>query len=676
MAPRRDKGAEPAGGPEATRPAADAYKPYKETPTQGTRPARPKFLRERLKNFIGLIICVITNKLTAPWEVHTMHVVARSLETQDEETFLCFCEHVGQVGADGKRRINLDHLGNTEFGHITVHSIFDGKPFNGSDESEYGSGDWAFAPADFAKEIEHIVANRGKNYRELYPMEDGPREFIMYGFPNKHQHVFGRYSDSVRTYERSLTGFYNESSEGEHAQSTNAGPTNPADNPNVPSISAQPSRSAAKEKLRASYEAQQLPQVQLRRLEVGDQGFRIVSHLNPVFVIFDYTIKMRWRISHGFEEDIPPNDLEFYWTKLWPAVKGWFAPAKKQAGNAKGSDPHPKDSSVVASQSEAVPRADPVTPVRGRPARSAPTVFGISSSPLTDLTELSSPCGPDTSQHAAMPVDENGCFDASKTPRVRFSNAVPSSRDAPYDNSSDVGDPEPSTPTQSGASGNVLQSSEKLPALQPGLQQHVSQMTPSASSAQRSVHFADEDDNVKDDSNDIADPTATDTQSVAHAADPPVIAPAVEPAAMTAAEPAQVSASQPVAASPPVAASQPVADVQPQLRRTTRSNAGRRLPPNPPASRPLRAAPKRSGKAKATTVGASDKSTRSAPSTSGQGSRIKATGDKRGRDDIPSDDDAEPCESDDVPQTKKTRTMKGKVRADDQSHAGPHKSHG
>ncbi|KAL1744948.1 hypothetical protein HDZ31DRAFT_63591 [Schizophyllum fasciatum] len=654
---------EPAGGQAGPQGPAqsddDRIKPYKDSPSHGTRDRRPsQHIRDNLRNLVGLKICIISNKMTAPWEVHSMHVACRSLKETWPTAFKCLRNSVGEIGPNGKKDINLDHVGNVEFAHTWVHDIFDGPPFH-SKEGGYGKGDWAFAPADFEKNLQHIEANRGMDYKQLFPMSDGPHEYIMYGFPNEHQHVFGRYADSERTYAHSLNSGHDYDKDGSvttDGDGTNDGSANEHDDE---TIEESPTWAA----IHAAYKREQYAVVEKRTLIVGDQGFKIISHLNPVFVIFDYAAKMHYRLTSGYAESIPSEDAKYFWKRVWPVVQCWFEPEDADKG-----DDLPATRSRTAkagpAQSEVV-IAQPVTPEPVRQMWTNRTgdgemIIGNESNEETARepqpglaiwnNERSEAGGPSEPASVAMPPDGQ---DAARE--------------------------------TAGTSDEPLSTAQSVP------QRSALKKSTAQALTTRTLRFAD-DDRASDDNTASHDAAASDDavaasvtgyqladnateETIASAADPPPVAPAIDTPATPAPAP-QV-----------IAPAQPTPDAQPQLRRTTRANVGRRLPPAPPPPpRPTRAAPKRSGKAKTTTSTVPNKSAKSAaplaPSTSGQGSRelrsrAKETGDKRARDDNSSDDDdADLSESDEVPQTKKARIKKGKTRADEQPHAGPSKSRG
>ncbi|KAL1743440.1 hypothetical protein HDZ31DRAFT_74880 [Schizophyllum fasciatum] len=573
---------------------SDGYKEYTETPSHGTRPTRPtELLRSRLKNLIGLAICLVTNKMTAPWEVHAMHIMCRSLDEFDPVAYKCFVENVGEV-RKGKRRVNLDHIGNVEFGQSW---------------QELQAGTF-------------ILSDEYRMLRfpfQMYPTEDGPHEYIVYGFPNEHQHVFGRYSNTPRTYAHSLGANNYHDDDGDAGNATDTlVPEGAGSAVNGASCNAaEPTRPAPKEVF-AAYKREQFAKVEKRDLVIGDQGFIVISHLNPIFVIFDYTAKMRYRISHMRDAQIPAEDLEFFHEEIWPVVRHWFEPEEAEAAS---------DGVVTRSQTRA----------KNEKAQTEPVDTG---SPVTP--------------EPAADDEQSEVGDASE----QSSNSMP------------TGTHDVTTGNASSAATHSVIGPHRSALKKPDA---------ATSDVRRSLRFADVNN---DRSSDAAGTAVSDFQhadsmserTTAPVSDPPFVAPAIDTPA-THAPDSQVTT-----------LAQPMPDAQAQPRRTTRPNAGRRLPLAPPAQGSARTASKRSGKAKATITVAHDTSTKHAappaPSASNQGSRelrsrTKATGDKRSREDIPSDNDnADMPESEDVPLAKKARIRKGKMRTNGQSQAGPSRSQG
>ena len=138
---------------------------------------------------------------------------------------------------------------------------------------------------------------------------DGKYELIMYGFPNKHKHLFPRYSTYQRSYRRTTPD----------------------------------GRKLTYEEIYQEYIEHQLDELEVERLilQTGDQGFVLVSHLNLVFVVFDYAMKMKYRLDDPTGEravGIPREDIEYFVNVLWPAIRHWFEDSKEKTDAQESSD--------------------------------------------------------------------------------------------------------------------------------------------------------------------------------------------------------------------------------------------------------------------------------------------------------------------------------------------------
>ncbi|KAI4523626.1 hypothetical protein K525DRAFT_195943 [Schizophyllum commune Loenen D] len=238
---RRPKSGASAGGkgkPKAKGNKSRTIKDVKNTPPGKTSDTRNSNARQELESLIGLRICLITNMMTCPYLVHGIHIFER------------FEKKVGRWTYDKEshtwaKRVDLDSKGNYEFGEPPHR------------------GDWAFRPRDLDGFVARVRANPDMDYKELCP--DGKYELIMYGFPNKHKHLFPRYSTYQRSYRRTTPD----------------------------------GRKLTYEEIYQEYIEHQLDELEVERLilQTGDQGFVLVSHLNLVFVVFDYAMKMKYRLD-------------------------------------------------------------------------------------------------------------------------------------------------------------------------------------------------------------------------------------------------------------------------------------------------------------------------------------------------------------------------------------------
>ncbi|KAL1713341.1 hypothetical protein EV715DRAFT_296155 [Schizophyllum commune] len=141
MAPTTD--ATPAAGQAKSKSqmrVINDYKEIKESPAHATAKNRIKNIRQRLENLIGLKVGAISNMVTAPWAMHAIHIVTRTLKKENELVHECFRKAVGVKDKDGVPQINLDGLGNVDYELVGVHVAVDGPPW-ASQKAGYGKGD-------------------------------------------------------------------------------------------------------------------------------------------------------------------------------------------------------------------------------------------------------------------------------------------------------------------------------------------------------------------------------------------------------------------------------------------------------------------------------------------------------------------------------------------------------
>ncbi|KAL1686831.1 hypothetical protein GGG16DRAFT_105466 [Schizophyllum commune] len=311
----------------------------KESPVKATEEERPTDLPRKLLKMVGLRRCAVGCMIGDPWLVQGIHIVTRTLWRSHKDIYERFARHVGVKNPKtGKYEINLDDVGNYEWAHFDLHHLFDGRSVQGR---AYGGGAWAFFPdlEDFLARLD--AAGDNANYKTLYPR--GLHAFGVYGFPCDQVHVYGRYSDDVRTYAHSLN---------------------------------KDGKEWTKASILEYYMKSQRDHgtVETRILQVGDQGFIIISHMNPVFVVFDYALKMKYRIhdNPGLAKDIPEKDVDFFNTRLWPRIRGWFEDTEPHTGSGKQAVAVTRSNSRRAGiKSEGAARVVPVIQP-AHPTHSAP----------------------------------------------------------------------------------------------------------------------------------------------------------------------------------------------------------------------------------------------------------------------------------------------------------------
>ncbi|KAL1678816.1 hypothetical protein EV122DRAFT_277825 [Schizophyllum commune] len=649
MAPTAD--ATPAAGQAKSKSqmrVINDYKEFKDSPAHATAKNRIKNIRQRLDDLIGLKVGAISNAVTAPWALHAIHIVTRTLKKENELVHECFRKAVGVKDEDGVPQINLDGLGNVEYELVGVHVAVDGPPW-ASKKAGYGKGDIAFLPKECKKELKYIEKNRGKDYKKLYPMKDGPREFVLYGFPNKHQHVVPRYSNMQRTYRHSLNRDDYKIPDDLSMPEEGTGLDDDACNNDDDEDDDVPPENTLRGKMYREYmQAQQeFGKVQHHVVESGiNEWATFISHLNPVFVIFDYAYKMWYRIDRGQTAGISAEDLAFFHNEVWPVVAPWFTDSSTDAASRITMPKKATKPNIVAAKSAPEVASKPAVPARARLAKTAPVYNCDTSSPLTDFE--SSPSGPDTST-AVGPQVTKRILRPLKKPD--FQNTAHSSSDAG-----------PSSPPSDDREGPVEDAAlwTTRPAL---VDDQDCELAADSATSDKHVRFASVAEH------DDGEPEERTDENV----EQPAQAASTTPESSA---PQATSESQPPSIEPP-AAEKP--SVEP-LRRTTRTNAGR--PPKPLA--PLTQATSKhsvpNGARSGNSAAAGESSTAAAaslpneqttsssndPGPSRRPSRAKTTGDKRTRDDDEEDgDDDEDDDESDGSEFLPTRRARKKVKAQD-----------
>ncbi|KAL1685047.1 hypothetical protein GGG16DRAFT_119246 [Schizophyllum commune] len=254
-----------------------------QTPKGPAPDKRDHHAKSKVVALVGQLICLITGWVTLPYLLQCVHIVPRTLHRTHEDWYDRLRESVG-IFENGKRDLNLDNTGNQDIFHLTIHKIWDG-------------------PGMFPK----------VSYT-----------FGLYSMSAKPKHVIGLYSNEPRKYdhivknERTLQAMRKEDCEGtelfhsidvedDTEASRQLGPEYQP--PNAPTPS----------------DTSNTPVTHI--LTVGVQeSIRIVSHLNPVFVIWDYALKMLYRCYTKPElaDELPQEDVIFFKEEIWPVVGHWF----------------------------------------------------------------------------------------------------------------------------------------------------------------------------------------------------------------------------------------------------------------------------------------------------------------------------------------------------------------
>ncbi|KAL1678802.1 hypothetical protein EV122DRAFT_251699 [Schizophyllum commune] len=312
-----------------------------ESPVKATAKERPPELPRKLLKIVGLRRCAVGCMIGPPWLVQGIHIVSRTLKNTHQDIYDRFRNCVGIFDEKtGEKVIDFDDVGNYEWAHFDLHHLFDGRSVQGR---AYGGGEWAFCPKNLRAFVAYLKANPDADYKTLCPK--GLYEFIVYGFPGAQEHLFGRYSEDQRTYAH---------------------------------LKKEDGKEWTKDEILQWYMESQHRHgsVEARILQVGDQGFVIISHMNPVFVVFDYALKMKYRIIDrpnelDLIEGIPKEDVDFFLNELWPVVKRWFEGTTQKPRLATKNQATRSNGHNAGVRSEGAIKVTPVTPPV-RPFHSAP----------------------------------------------------------------------------------------------------------------------------------------------------------------------------------------------------------------------------------------------------------------------------------------------------------------
>lgn len=358
----------PAGGqrkPEAT--PAQKNPLLHETPKIQTPKNRSPKAKEKIIAMIGFAVCLITGMFSAAFVLHCIHFVPRSLHRTHPGFYDCFRESIGILDEHGNRILNLDASGNQDIMHICMHIIFDGPGVR----KHIGQGDLALVPVKLKKYIERIKANYGKSYLQLF--REKARKFQVYGMSDK-KHVIARYGSFVRTYDNLQPRSEQEVKEEDCADVEAADAADSVANDPGDSETAAyeiPLRYTEADVKDAPAPAASDPNADptFHVLHSGANDITVVSHANPVFIIFDFALKMKYRVldNPDLQAILPDEDVDYFIDELWPAVQHWYYTKEEleaMASQAKTADvdvsrpqPMPK---VTGVKTEAPGKAAPM----------------------------------------------------------------------------------------------------------------------------------------------------------------------------------------------------------------------------------------------------------------------------------------------------------------------------
>ncbi|KAL1761243.1 hypothetical protein FB107DRAFT_286237 [Schizophyllum commune] len=257
-----------------------------QTPKGPTPDKRDHHAKSKVVAVIGQLICLVTGWVTLSYFLQCVHIVPRTLHKTHKDWYHRLRKSVGIV-VNGERQLNLDNTGNQDIFHLNIHKIWDGPGVTSN--------------------IAQVFYTYG-----LYSMSAKPKHLLgLYATePRKYSHVVkdDRTLQVLRKEDCEDTeAFLSINVEDDTQDSRQLGPEHlpqgaptPEDTSNTPTT---------------------------RILTVGVQeSIVLVSHLNPVFVIWDYALKMFYRcyMEPALAEELPQEDVRFFIEEIWPVVGHWF----------------------------------------------------------------------------------------------------------------------------------------------------------------------------------------------------------------------------------------------------------------------------------------------------------------------------------------------------------------
>ncbi|KAL1745089.1 hypothetical protein HDZ31DRAFT_63496 [Schizophyllum fasciatum] len=340
------------------------------SPSDGTPDDRPRYLRNKIIAIIGYAVCLFTGMIPSLYLLECMHIVPRSLQTTHMVIYFCFQEAIGIV-VNNKRVLNLDHFGNVDLGLKWLHALFDGPSVK---TDEYGHGEIALVPTDLPLHVQWIKDNWGKDYNALYPQLMHTYEVFGFPDPDYDQTSWGLYPTPARTYSH-LTSE-------QRARLERELDAEGVDGQNGDLLTEDGVREARPP--RASKAAPTN-----HDLKPGYQGYTVISHVKPVFAIFDYIMKLKFRLFDNphLRRQVPVKDAMYFWNVLWPTFHSWFEPTpevllriKLEVDHADGLKRKDVQQGPRRAQTTGARRAEPMAPT---PVRRPYTHTGIASASST-----------------------------------------------------------------------------------------------------------------------------------------------------------------------------------------------------------------------------------------------------------------------------------------------------
>ncbi|TRM61344.1 hypothetical protein BD626DRAFT_570989 [Schizophyllum amplum] len=407
----------PAGGrPDSDATPAPAHKNplLHETPRIQTPKNRSPKMRAKVIAIIGQAVCLFTGMLAAVYTLHCIHFVPRSLHRTHPIIYECFRQSIGILNEEDKKVLNLDCSGNGDVAHMGVHIVYDGPGV----KKNIGQGDLALVPVDIEKDLVHIERHKGQDYRQLFP--EKARTFYVYGLSNV-KHVIPRYAYRARTYDsltskpRSVQEVRDEDCAGAEAPEPTSNDPAAADSVKATDPSAEESAAYEIPERYTEDDVKDLPEPDSTDedpishvLRPGrNEDLAVVSHGNPVFILFDYALKMRYRCDdEQLVKAIPEADVRYFEGRLWPALRHWFVPPGESKHTT--TEVTTVEDAITAYSQSTTTVAGVKTDAPGKAAPMAPAPppraqTNVEPTPASPLEPRSSPTPADAPTHSSTP---------------------------------------------------------------------------------------------------------------------------------------------------------------------------------------------------------------------------------------------------------------------------------
>ncbi|TRM61299.1 hypothetical protein BD626DRAFT_584649 [Schizophyllum amplum] len=331
---KRDAGKSPAGGT-SDREHTPEQKPFNHgmspTPVKNTPHRRPVNCRTRAARRAGVAACLITGMLLTLYGVECVHALSRALEQECPDIFECFRLSVGiwtTVNGIMVKVLNLDTSSNLEMLISQLHRWFDGSFAKG----KIGSGYFALVPVDLEVHLERIKANPTMPFPQLFNKPFYEYEIRVIGSGPEQALPVVRIGAARRTYAHlcdhasAVEDLEREAQEDAELTGDDHKEITEEEDALIKATHVPGSVLAASKEDPNSVQT-------TFNLHPDDPEIRrvLLSHLNPVFPILDYALKLRYRMQDlKLKKELTDEEVDFYDLMLYPAVRHWFERSKEE----------------------------------------------------------------------------------------------------------------------------------------------------------------------------------------------------------------------------------------------------------------------------------------------------------------------------------------------------------